>query len=284
MARRQPGDGKGAESDTAAHAASGDRNFDDLAHRFKRNVYDRLKGDIRLAVLSRDLAEHVPELGLQAEGNAAPLNILDAGGGQGQFSLGLAAQGHRVEICDISANMLALAEEQVRERALASRVTLIHNEIRRHCATRAATFDLVLCHAVLEWVAEPQTLLASLIAALKPGGYLSLTFYNVNGIIMKNLLRANFAKVLKEDYQGFRGSLTPTWPRNTDEVLDWVAAPGLSLCCHSGIRCFHDYLLDPDTRTLSPEQQLALELKLSRQEPFRSLGRYIHLLYRKATL
>jgi len=281
MARRQSGSGTGAESDTAPHTTAGDRNFDDLAHRFKRNVYDRLKGEIRLAVLSRDLAEHVPALAVQAGINATPLNILDAGGGQGQFSLGLAEQGHQVEICDISANMLALARDQVGERALESRVTLIHNEIRKHCATRAEAFDLVLCHAVLEWVAEPQTLLASLIAALKPGGYLSLTFYNVNGIIMKNLLRTNFAKVLKEDYQGFRGSLTPTWPRDTEEVLGWLTAPGLSLCCHSGIRCFHDYLLDPDTRTQSPEQQLTLELKLSRQEPFRSLGRYIHLLYRK---
>lgn len=130
-------------------------------------------------------------------------------------------------------------------------------------------------------MAEPEELLQVLQASLKPGGYLSLTFYNVNGIIMKNLLRTNFAKVISEDFQGYRGSLTPTWPRKTEDVLGWLGKFSLELLRHSGIRCFHDYILDPEGRTASQDKQLALELRLSTEEPFRSLGRYIHLLYRK---
>ena len=34
---------------------SKDRNFDDLIGKFKRNIYATLKGQIRLAVLKRDL-------------------------------------------------------------------------------------------------------------------------------------------------------------------------------------------------------------------------------------
>jgi len=261
------------------NSASGDRNFDDLAHRFKRNVYDRLKGDIRLAVLTRDLNEHIPALNMSRD--EGQLDILDAGGGQGQFSLGLAALGHSLHICDISAKMLALAAEQVAAKSLAGQVGIVHDSIQNHCQQNPAAYDVVLCHAVLEWVAEPEALIDSLLSALKPGGYLSLTFYNVNGLIMKNLLRTNFTKVIDEDYQGYRGSLTPTWPRNAEDVQGWLAKPELALLCHSGIRCFHDYILDSQQRAARAEEQLALELRLSRCEPFRSLGRYIHLLYRR---
>ena len=258
---------------------AGDRNFDDLAHRFRRNVYSRLKGAIRLAVLRRDLFEAIPVLSDPPVGGA--LQILDAGGGQGQLSLELAALGHRVELCDISANMLALAAERVTAEGLGDRVTLHQAAVQDFCTHHPGRFDLVLCHAVLEWVADPRALLEALLAVLRPGGLLSLSFYNIHGLAMKNLLRGNFAKVMDEDYRGFRGSLTPTDPPSPEQVTEWLEALELEPVCHSGIRCFHDYLLDPALRETAPEAQLALELRLSRQEPFRGLGRYLHLLVRK---
>lgn len=255
-----------------------DRNFDDLAPRFKRNIYDRLKGKIRLAVLLRDLEEHIPPLsGLQpAINRGRVLRILDAGGGQGQLALELGRLGHRVTLCDISANMLTLAREQFAEAGVEA--TFLHQSIQDHCVGNPGAYDLVLCHAVLEWVANPEELLSALKVAMAAEGYLSLSFYNLNGMVMKNLLRTNFSKVLKEEYTGYRGSLTPTWPRKTEDVMAWLQPLQLELLSHSGVRCFHDYILDPEQRNNSPEDQLALELKLSRQEPFRSLGRYIHLV------
>lgn len=268
----------------------GDRNFDDLAHRFKRNVYDRLKGDIRLAVLQRDLETHIPdsiqfldvttEAAKLAKGRG--LNILDAGGGQGQFSLSLAAQGHQITICDISSEMLNLAKTNADLLGVTDRVTFIHGSIQEHCQAHKSQYDLVLCHAVLEWVIEPQALLQALVAASKEGGYLSLTYYNVNSIKMKNLLRTNFKKVLEDDYQGYRGSLTPTFPRQPEKVNDWLSQLPLEKQCESGIRCFHDYILEPDHRMVEPEQQLELELRFSGQEPWRSLARYIHVLSKRS--
>ena len=257
-----------------------DRNFDDLAVRFKRNVYDRLKGDIRLAVLQRDLAEHIPALFPSDSEVYTPLQLLDAGGGQGQLSVDFARGGHEVELCDISANMLDLARERASAAGVAD-IRFLHDSIQRVTAVNPSRYDVILCHAVLEWVAEPRELLRGLLDALKPGGYLSLTFYNVNSIKMKNLLRTNFSKVLKDDYRGFRGSLTPTWPRETAQVMGWLANESIELLQHSGIRCFHDYILEPSHRMVNPEEQLELELRFSREEPFRSLGRYIHLLYKK---
>jgi tRNA 5-carboxymethoxyuridine methyltransferase len=262
----------------------GDRNFDDLAHRFKRNVYDRLKGDIRLAILKRDFEEFLSD-GIEPKGvdrssdtAFSTLNILDAGGGQGQFSLSLAQQGHRVTICDLSSEMLALARQNAVELGVIDRVNFHHGSVQEFCQKQSQTFDLVLCHAVLEWVVEPQPLLNLLVAVLSDGGYLSLTYYNVNSIKMKNLLRTNFQKVIDDDYKGYRGSLTPTFPRQPESVNQWLSELPLERLCESGIRCFHDYILEPEHRMVEPEQQLELELRLSREEPWRSLGRYIHVL------
>lgn len=260
------------------HSATEDRNFDDLAGRFKRNVYGDLKGDIRLAVLERDLREQLPAEFFTA---SRPWRILDAGGGQGQFSLTLARLGHEVVLCDISAEMLKLAQENYVAAGVADRVQLHHGSIQSFAASNTERFDLVLCHAVLEWVVEPQAVLQVLLDLLVPAGYLSLTFYNVTSIKMKNLLRTNFQKVLDGDFQGARGSLTPTFPREPADVYRWLATLPVDQLCYSGIRCFHDYILDAAHRSREPQQQLTLELQLSREEPWRSLARYIHVLSQK---
>lgn len=262
-----------------------DRNFDDLAHRFKRNVYDRLKGDIRLAVLERDLQEFLPQEFFSEEQKPnKPLRILDAGGGQGQFSIAMAKLGHEVVLCDISAEMLKLAKTNSVEAGVEDRVRLHHGSIQSLQEAYTEPFDLVLCHAVLEWVVKPQELLQSLLLLMAPEAWLSLTFYNVNSIKMKNLLRTNFQKVIDDDYKGYRGSLTPTYPREPEQVYKWLSVLPLEQLCRSGIRCFHDYILEPEHRMNEPQQQLLLELRLSREEPWRSLGRYIHVLSKKITL
>ena len=257
-----------------------DRNFDGLAKRFKKNIYGGLKGDIRLAVLERDCTAHLPIKPFAATDTR--WRILDAGGGQGQFSLQLAVAGHEVVLCDISAEMLKLAEEQAVQLGVQDRVTLVQcaiQELPAHC--NETRFDVVICHAVMEWMQEPETLLPCLCRYLKPQGYLSLTFYNLHSLIYKNLLRTNFKKILNQDYRGQKGSLTPINPMYPQQVLEWVAGLPLHIKSHSGIRVFHDYIFNQEHRERDPHTLVQLELAFSQQEPYRSLGRYIHLLMQR---
>ncbi|MEY3666596.1 MAG: hypothetical protein RL572_136 [Pseudomonadota bacterium] len=259
-----------------------DRNFDDLALRFARNVYGGLKGAVRLAVLRRDLGEVLP----QALSPAAdrPLRVLDAGGGQGQFGLQIAACGHALTLCDISEAMLNLAREQAAALQLDT-VQWRHCSIQTLAAEVAAgehePWDLVLCHSVLEWVADQPGLLQALRTLVRCDGLLSLSFYNRHGLIMKNLLRGRRPPILDADFVPSAGSLTPTRPLEPNEVLRWLEAGGWHRLCHSGIRVFHDLLLTPQGRAMPEAQLLALELELSRQEPYRALGRYQHVLARR---
>lgn len=255
-----------------------DRNFDDLADRFDRNIYGRLKGRIRLAVLERDFSDFLPIAPFVPLVPERRLNILDAGGGQGQFSLPFAQAGHRLALCDLSSKMLDKARQRAAQLA-ASDVQFLHCAIQE--LDPGSCYDLVLCHAVLEWVVEPQRVLQSVWEKVRPGGHLSLLFYNQHSIVYKNLLRTNYQKVLQGDYRAYRGSLTPINPLIPDTVMTWCEELGGQCICHSGIRVFHDYIMDPEARRQDPEAVLALELSLSRQAPYRGLGRYVHYLLKK---
>ena len=274
-----------------------DRNFDTLAKRFKRNIYGGLKGDIRLAVLNRDFERYIPiapfvggineadvNSNKQIAGSSA-LRILDAGGGQGQFSLRFAQAGHRLVICDISIEMLKLAQEEAESLGVQERVEFVHCAIQDLPSHLSCTdFDVVLCHAVMEWMQEPKQLLPLLLKYLVPQGYLSLTYYNLNSLVYKNLLRTNFKKIIQQDFGGTRGSLTPINPMAPSTVDSWLSELPLEVISRSGIRVFHDYIFSEVNREREPDNLIALELQFSTLEPFLSLGRYIHVLATKNTI
>ncbi|WP_086929879.1 methyltransferase domain-containing protein [Agarilytica rhodophyticola] len=252
------------------HDTSEDKNFDDLAHHFKNKVYQGLKGQIRLAVLERDLRPHLNDI----------KTIIDAGGGQGQFALPLAKEGHHVSLCDISQEMLKLAQNTAYEQGIKN-INFLHCSLQQLDKYLKEPVDILLCHAVLEWMAKPAEAVAYLNKNLKPGGILSLAFFNINSIVYKNLLRGNFRKVESGNFIGHSGSLTPINPLHIDDVLVWCKNNELDIISQSGIRVFHDYIANPRMREHAPEALLEMELKFSQQDPFRSLGRYIHLVARK---
>ena len=251
-----------------------DRNFDDLSHKFKRKIYDSPKGIIRLEVVWDDLLASLPEL------QGPPLRILDAGAGMGQIALRLARLGHEVVLCDHSLEMLRLAEQCFAEELPAANVQFIHTPIQQLHEHVAGQFDLVLFHAVLEWLAEPETTLQTVLRHCRPGAALSLLFYNRHALTYLNLIKGNLRKVAAGEYQGDPKSLTPTHPLDPDEVRSWLEASGISIICKSGVRFFYD-MMWPDARDgRSLEDILMLEKNLAHQEPFASLGRYVHLLAR----
>ncbi len=246
-----------------------DKNFDDLANHFHKNVYNSLKGKIRLAVLKRDLEPFLK----------TPLNIIDAGGGQGFFSIELAKK-HQVTICDISTEMLAMAKKQAINAGINS-VNFINCSIQELPTKIKTDADLILCHAVLEWMAKPDKALSYLYKCLKPNGILSLAFFNVNSIIYKNLLKGNYYKATSNDFVGIKGSLTPLNPLHIEDVFTWCNDNNFEVLQFSGIRVFNDYIADKKIRNQHPDAVIETELKFSQVEPFRSLGRYIHIIAKK---
>lgn len=250
--------------------------FDTLAERFERKIYGSEKGDLRLHLLWDDMLQTIPALQ-----EKTTLSVLDAGGGLGQISQRLAALGHQVILGEPAAPMLQRARDLFCENGIdTSRVQFLQAPIQalpEHLHNRQ--FDLVVCHAVLEWLADPLPTLARLLPFIRPGGWLSLAFYNRESIIWKNLLKGNIRKVREGKLSGDPGSLTPLNPQSAPEVLAWLQQQSLDIVSVTGIRCLNDYLY-PGV-SIDPSELQALERELSRQEPYKWLGRYIHVISEK---
>jgi S-adenosylmethionine-dependent methyltransferase len=246
-----------------------DRHFDALATRFAHKIYGGAKGAIRLAVLQADLSEALP---------GRPLRVLDVGAGLGHMSAWLAEQGHQVTLAEPAAPMLAAAQARFAEAGLEGTfIQASWQELTEQL--RGHTFDLVICHAVLEWLADPTAIFPALKQWVTPDGWLSLAFYNRDALVYRNLLKGHFRKLKGDSLAGEKQSLTPQTPLDPRE-LEAQLAGAWRVESRSGVRVFHDYMPADFQAKASSAELVAMELEYRRHPAFAGLGRYLHWLCR----
>lgn len=253
----------------------GDRNFDDIAEKFSRNIYGTTKGQLRQAILWQDLDT------LLASRPNQRLRILDAGGGEGQTACHLAAMGHHVTLCDLSAEMISRAGRLAQAKGVSHNMDFIQSSAQQIGQHLASPVDLILFHAVLEWVSEPEAALRALWNCLTPDGALSLMFYNAHGLLFHNMVAGNFGYVQEGMPKRKKRTLSPDYPRAPEQVYRWLSDIGWQITGKTGIRVFHDYLRDKHRQQEDYQTLLALEQLYCRMEPWIGLGRYIHVMARK---
>ncbi|WHP32981.1 tRNA uridine 5-oxyacetic acid(34) methyltransferase CmoM [Trabulsiella odontotermitis] len=248
-----------------------DRNFDDIAEKFARNIYGTTKGQLRQAILWQDLDRLLESFG------SKPLRVLDAGGGEGQTAIKMAQRGHHVTLCDISGEMISRATQVATEKGVSGNMHFEQCAVQDITQHLESPVDLILFHAVLEWVASPQEVLQALWSVLRPGGALSLMFYNANGLLMHNMVAGNFDYVQAGMPKKKKRTLSPDYPREPQQVYDWLEETGWQITGKTGVRVFHDYLREKHQQRDCFDRLLELETRYCRQEPYISLGRYIHV-------
>jgi len=249
-----------------------DRNFDELIDRFRERVYDTSKGEWRLKLLKQDLS-HVVE-------QKAPLRVWDAGCGFAQISQWIAQQGHPVTLCDVSSKMLEQARQNF---ALEGLQADFHHLSFQDYASSAGLFDLVLFHAVIEWLAEPGEGLQTVMKKIKPAGYLSLMFYNRNAMVYSNVLKGSWRlkPILEDSYLGKGSKLTPPNPQYPHEMVASLSEHGFDIKAHTGIRVFSDYMDEAALEQSDMQELFALEQQYCRTPTYRDMGRYVHILAQK---
>ena len=270
-----------------------DRSFDAIADHFEKKVYGGLKGDIRLAVLRRDIFAYTARM---SKAVGRPLRILDVGAGLAQIAIELAAQGHSVVINDISANMLEKAKANAAEidknlnirwyvcpyQELESSLAIDKLQNKDSAANNienAAKFDLIMSHALLEWLAEPAAIMNFFDRQLAENGALSLCFYNPASFDYRNLIMGNFNLLDNTDYKADnKKSLTPNHPVAKEEVESWLTAHHYQTILTSGLRVFHDYSPLKRGGHNDPDAVIRMELRYSQREPYKWLGRYLHIM------
>ncbi len=248
-----------------------DHHFDELAIRFAQKIYGSNKGAIRLAVLQADLNEVLPK---------RPLRVLDIGAGLGHMSLWLAQQGHDVTLVEPALSMIETAQQRFTDAQC--HATFIHSDWQTFAEQQHTPYDLVLCHAVLEWLAEPTVILAALHRLTAIDGWLSLAFYNKDGLILQNLIKGNLRKLNQQRFTGDAGGLTPQQPLDPRELAAQVE-PLWMIQQRSGIRVFHDYMPPQFRQKIASEELISTELSYRRHPALSGLGRYLHWLCQPRT-
>ena len=263
-----------------------DRNFDEISEHFEKKIYGGLKGQIRLAVLRHDIFDWINSW--QAT-HHRPLRVLDVGAGLAQISIELAKQGHDFTFNDISENMLTLAKNNADAELgeLANTITWHTCPYQQLGEKLNGKYDLILCHAVLEWLAEPKQIMdffdGWLIDEAADQGVLSLCFYNPASFVYRNLVMGNFNLLQNKDFKADNGSLTPNNPVAKDDVMAWLNDKHYQVLHTSGLRVFHDYSPLKRGGHTDPQAVIAMEVEYSGQEPYKWLGRYLHVLAKKCS-
>jgi S-adenosylmethionine-dependent methyltransferase len=236
----------------------------------------RLRSDLAFA----NLHDFLP---LQSK---ASFCALDLGGGTGAAAVRLAQLGIHVTLLDSSPEMLQLAKCAAHEAGVAEKVVLQHGD-----ATQAAnlfpprSFDLILCHNVLEFLDDPGALLRNAANALRDSSaILSVLARNQAGEVFK-------AAILAGDLPVAENNLTSEWAQESlyggrtrlfspDSLQSMFSATSLELIAHRGVRVLADYLPPQIFRTADYKQIFELERKLGQRPEFAAVARYTHCLAR----
>lgn len=244
----------------------------------------RPRASLRTAVVWEVLREALVDR-VKAVGRET-LDVLDTGGGTGNFAVPVARLGHRVTVVDPSPDALFALERRVAEEGVADRVRGVQGDVHGlfEVAERGG-YDVVLCHGVLEYVDDPAEGLRNIAAALRPGGTLSVLAAGLGGAVLARALAGRFTEARRAlaDPDGRWGGGDPMPRRFTPERLtELVAANGLEVGAVHGVRVFAD-LVPGALVDAEPEatQALAhLEEAVAELPAFRSVAAQLHVLAR----
>jgi len=212
------------------------------------------------------------------------LTVLDVGGGTGGFAVPMAEAGHRVTVVDASPDALAALTRRAAEAGVAERIRAVQGDGDALAGLVApGSVDLILCHAVLEVVDDPVSVVAAIHTALRAGGAVSLLVAGKAAAVLNRAVNGHLGAAVSladdpEGRSGPRDSLRRRYDAETASGL--LTAAGFEVEEVHGVRVLAD-LLPPAVIESDPYALLDLELSLSGRPPFRDIASQLHVFARR---
>ena len=203
-------------------------------------------------------------------------NILDFGSGEGITASHFAENNNVVAI--------EPSEEMLVNRWTDYEYRQIQGDVTNLSGFEDNTFDMIICHNVLEYIEDKQSILDELHRVLKPHGILSIVKHNRAGRVMQmavlldDLEKANDLLDGKDSTASKFGAIR----YYEDEMISkWV--PSLKNKDCYGIRTFWDLQQNQEKHNSEEWQSrmMQLEMRVSQMEEYRRISFFHHLLYSK---
>jgi S-adenosylmethionine-dependent methyltransferase len=208
------------------------------------------------------------------------LRALDIGGGTGALAVRLARLGAQVTVFDVSAAMLEVAGRAAQQAGMGESISLQQGDASQLARRFSAeSFDLILCHNLLEFVDNPGSVLRQAAGLMRD-----------SSSVMSVLVRSQAGEVLKAalvngDLAASDRNLTAEWGEESlyqgkvrvftaEAVKSMLSASSLALRAEFGVRILSDYLPPKISREDDYGRIFDLERKLGRRSEFAAVARY----------
>jgi len=191
-------------------------------------------------------------------------------------------------LLDTSVAMLELAERAAQEAGVANRVVLKEGNAEQLAEVLpVASFDVILCHNLLEYVDDPVIALRGAARALRdPSSIVSVLVRNHAGEVLKAAIQGG-------DLAATEQTLNAEWGHESlyggrvrlftaDNLRDTLKAASLTAIAERGVRVISDYLPPQVSRSAEYDRILEVEQNLSRRPEFARVARYMQWLARRS--
>ena len=208
------------------------------------------------------------------------LCALDVGCGTGATAVRLARLGMHVRLLDSSPAMLDIAKRAALEAGVTDKVVLQHGDATRLTNLfHPASFDVILCHNVLEYLDDPGAVLRGAARALRDSSaILSVLVRNRAGEVFKAVIQVG-------DLAAAKNGLTAEWGQESlyggrvrlftsDSLRAMLTEASLAAIAERGVRVLADYLPPQVSRSADYERIFELERKLGSRPEYAAVARY----------
>lgn len=243
---------------------------------YLKTAAGRLRSELAWAnlrhFLPRDTAKH---------------RALDVGGGTGFASVQLARLDYEVVLLDGSEQMLRIARQDAERCGVTSQISFCHADTGQMRELFAAeSFDVVVCHNVLEYSNDPTTTVRDMVHVLRTDGVLSVVVRNRAGEVLKDAVKSGDWKVAAKNLTAetvmdslYGNHLRLFAPAELHEML---ALTGVEVVAEQGVRVFFDYVALQNPTDTAYSEIFELESKLGARPEFFAIARYIQEIARRS--
>ena len=209
-------------------------------------------------------------------GPVANKKILDFGSGEG-ITANYFAEQNEVVAVEPSSNFL-------NNRMNCFPYLQIHGSIEALQAMEESSFDIILCHNVLEYVSEHTPILKEFERLLKPNGKLSVVKHNRNGRVMQMVVLLNDFSHATEVLNGSNGHTALYGDIQYYDENELTQQTNLTLESKKGIRTFWHLQQNQECHhdTQWQEKMLAMEDSVSQIKDFMNIAMFHHLTLTKS--